>query len=185
MNHADQSALVARALPWLLLLYCGASLLHFVHNAEYLASYPNLPVWISRGSIYFTWLGILAVGLCGYLTLPRSSHSAWARLDGDLCHPGSRWAASLQQSPARGPYCRYERHHLDRGRDCRDCAWCRPMACRPSSATTITLPPFGPTAPSHLIPEWRHARRSYMPAAIGLLIILIVLPLPAFGIRSI
>lgn len=65
MNHAERSAVVARALPWLLLLYCGASLLHFVHNAEYLASYPNLPVWISRGSIYFTWLGILAVGLCG------------------------------------------------------------------------------------------------------------------------
>lgn len=58
---------MARALPWLLMLYCGASLLHFVHNAEYVADYPNLPAWISRGSIYLTWLVILAVGLSGYL----------------------------------------------------------------------------------------------------------------------
>ena len=58
--------LVARALPWLLLLYCGASLLHFVHNAEFVADYPNLPLWISRRSIYFSWFAIFAIGLCGY-----------------------------------------------------------------------------------------------------------------------
>jgi len=58
---------LARALPWLLLLHCGASLVHFVHNAEYVAEYPNLPEWISRQSIYFTWLAIFSIGLCGYL----------------------------------------------------------------------------------------------------------------------
>lgn len=61
-----------RALPWLLLLYCGASLLHFAHNAEYLADYPNLPAWISRASVYFSWCAISAIGLCGYLLYLRS-----------------------------------------------------------------------------------------------------------------
>ena len=57
---------VARSLPWLLLLYCGASLLHFVHNAEFVADYPNLQPWISRKAIYFSWFAIFAIGLCGY-----------------------------------------------------------------------------------------------------------------------
>lgn len=50
-----------------LLIYMGASLLHFVHNAEYVQAYPNLPGWISRSSVYGTWLGITAGGLAGYL----------------------------------------------------------------------------------------------------------------------
>lgn len=62
-----RSAAVARALPWLLLLYCGASLLHFVHNAEYVTDYPNLPAWISRGAIYGTWLAVSSLGLLGYV----------------------------------------------------------------------------------------------------------------------
>ena len=49
-----------------MLLYCGASLLHFVHNAEFIADYPNLPLWISRKAIYFSWFAIFAIGLCGY-----------------------------------------------------------------------------------------------------------------------
>ena len=65
--------IVSRALPWLLLLYCSASLLHFVHNAEFIADYPNLPLWISRKAIYFSWFAILAIGLCGYC-LYRSRH---------------------------------------------------------------------------------------------------------------
>ena len=56
-----------RALLWLLLVYGFASLVHFVHNAEYLAYYPNLPSWLSRGQIYAVWLGITALGLLGYL----------------------------------------------------------------------------------------------------------------------
>ena len=58
--------IVARALPWLLLLYCGTSLLHFVHNAEFIADYPNLPLWISRNAIYFSWFAIFTIGLFGY-----------------------------------------------------------------------------------------------------------------------
>jgi len=50
----------------LLLLYLAASLLHFVHNAEFLADYPNLPAWLSRSDVYLVWLGQAALGLGGY-----------------------------------------------------------------------------------------------------------------------
>jgi hypothetical protein len=51
----------------LLLVYCAASLLHFVHNAEYVQAYPNLPGWITRSGAYGAWLGITAGGLLGYV----------------------------------------------------------------------------------------------------------------------
>ena len=51
----------------LLLVYCAASLVHFVHNAEYAQTYPNLPGWITRASVYWTWLGITAGGVLGYV----------------------------------------------------------------------------------------------------------------------
>ena len=50
----------------LLLLYVAASLLHFVHNAEYLADYPNLPAWLGRADVYLTWLGLAAIGAVGW-----------------------------------------------------------------------------------------------------------------------
>jgi hypothetical protein len=59
-------SLAERALPWLVLLYCAASLVHFVHNAEYLADYPNLPESLSRSRVYVAWLAILAIGVVGY-----------------------------------------------------------------------------------------------------------------------
>ena len=72
MGRTDaDTTLPGRALPWLLLLYCGASLLHFAHNAEYIADYPNLPEWISRASIYGAWCAIFLIGLGGYLLLHR------------------------------------------------------------------------------------------------------------------
>ena len=67
MRGSHIAALASGALPWLLLLYCGASLLHFAHNAEYVADYPNLPHWISRASIYLAWATIFTIGLGGYL----------------------------------------------------------------------------------------------------------------------
>lgn len=45
--------------------YCVASLLHFVHNAEYLAQYPNMPSWLSRGKVYAAWSAITALGVLG------------------------------------------------------------------------------------------------------------------------
>jgi hypothetical protein len=49
-----------------LLLYLTASLLHFTHNAEYLADYPNLPAWLTRADVYVVWLVEAALGICGY-----------------------------------------------------------------------------------------------------------------------
>lgn len=60
---------LARRIPLMLLLlvatYCLASLIHFVHNAEYLSEYPNLPVWLSRSRVYIAWLAITSVGAIG------------------------------------------------------------------------------------------------------------------------
>jgi hypothetical protein len=56
----------SKPLPWLLVFYGLASLVHFVHNAEYLRGYPNLPAWLSRSQIYGAWCGITAIGLVGY-----------------------------------------------------------------------------------------------------------------------
>jgi hypothetical protein len=53
-------------MSWLLAAYGLASFVHFLHNAEYLHGYPNLPMWLSRFQIYGAWCGITAVGLVGY-----------------------------------------------------------------------------------------------------------------------
>jgi hypothetical protein len=58
--------LAGKALPGLLLLYCLASFVHFAHNAEFLAHYPNLPPWLTRVQVYAVWLVVTAVGLLGY-----------------------------------------------------------------------------------------------------------------------
>ena len=46
-------------------LYCIASLIHFAHNAEYIAFYPNMPDWITRENVYIAWLAITGVGVVG------------------------------------------------------------------------------------------------------------------------
>lgn len=55
----------------LLLIYAVASLVHFVHNAEFVADYPNMPASWSRADVYLAWLGMTAVGVCGWLLLAR------------------------------------------------------------------------------------------------------------------
>ncbi len=55
----------------LLLLFCACSLIHFVHNAEYVADYPNLPRTWSRMLVYQAWLGMTAIGLTGWLFYSR------------------------------------------------------------------------------------------------------------------
>ena len=50
---------------WLVCAYSLASLVHFVHNAEYIAFYPNMPSWIGRETVYWAWLAIVAVGVAG------------------------------------------------------------------------------------------------------------------------
>ena len=51
----------------LLALYCATSLAHFVHNAQFLADYPNMPAWLSPVQVMGTWLAITAVGVLGWL----------------------------------------------------------------------------------------------------------------------
>jgi hypothetical protein len=53
-------------LPWVFVLYAAATLLHFAHNAEYLAQYPHLPPSWSRADVYAAWGALMALGLAGY-----------------------------------------------------------------------------------------------------------------------
>lgn len=57
------------ALLCFLLVYCAASLIHHVHNAEFLDEYPNLPAWLSRTRVYAAWLGVTTIGVVGYFLL--------------------------------------------------------------------------------------------------------------------
>ena len=66
---------VPRHLPALMALYCVASFVHFAHNAEFLADYPNLPAWFSRGQVYLAWLAVTAVGALGVALL----RAGWRR----------------------------------------------------------------------------------------------------------
>ena len=61
----------------LILAYCAAGLLHFVHNAVFLHDYPNMPGWLSSARVYAAWCGVTAVGLVGYWL-----HRAGYRLTG-------------------------------------------------------------------------------------------------------
>lgn len=71
VHCAASTPMRSRALLVLLIAYGAASLLHFVHNAEFLAAYPNLPPSLSRWNVYAAWLGVTAVGVLGYLLLRR------------------------------------------------------------------------------------------------------------------
>jgi hypothetical protein len=76
MTVSDTARRANGALPWLLLLYASASLLHFAHNAEYLARYPNLPPSWSRADVYLAWCAVTALGVAGYL-IYRRGHRAF------------------------------------------------------------------------------------------------------------
>ena len=60
-----------RRLTVLLIGYAVASLVHFVHNAEFLTEYPNLPASWTRTGVYLAWGGLSAVGLAGWLMVSR------------------------------------------------------------------------------------------------------------------
>src|SRR5471030_2748356 len=57
---------IAQDLAIFMLVYGAASLVHFVHNAEFLAEYPNLPSWLSRMDVYVAWLALTSIGVLGY-----------------------------------------------------------------------------------------------------------------------
>jgi hypothetical protein len=64
----------SRALPVLLVAFAAASLIHFVHNAEFLADYPGLPQTWTRAGVYGAWLGMTMIGLVGWLLLRAGYH---------------------------------------------------------------------------------------------------------------
>jgi len=65
-TKSEQHVLLA-----LLLIYAVASLVHFTHNAEYLAEYPNLPLSWSRAGVYGAWIAMTLVGVIGWLLVSR------------------------------------------------------------------------------------------------------------------
>ncbi|HWX68831.1 MAG TPA: hypothetical protein VNY25_03950 [Steroidobacteraceae bacterium] len=67
MTAAPVPRRAAQIMPWLLVSYAAASLLHFAHNAEHLLQYPNLPASWSRADICLAWCCVTAVGLLGYV----------------------------------------------------------------------------------------------------------------------
>ena len=60
-----------KALPLLLLAYGAASLVHFIHNAEFLAEYPGLPATWTRAGVYGAGLGMTALGIAGWALFTR------------------------------------------------------------------------------------------------------------------
>lgn len=64
-----------RLLFLLLAVYAMASLVHFVHNAEFLSDYPGLPTSWSRGGVYLAWIGMTAIGALGALLVYRRRDS--------------------------------------------------------------------------------------------------------------
>ena len=53
------------------LVYGAASLIHHVHNAVYLHSYPNLPQSLSVTRVLAEWAATALVGVVGYLLWQR------------------------------------------------------------------------------------------------------------------
>lgn len=69
MNRSSAFTRIPARLLVLLIVYCIASLIHFVHNAEFVADYPNLPAWLTRPKVYLAWLVITSVGVAGLVFL--------------------------------------------------------------------------------------------------------------------
>jgi hypothetical protein len=53
--------------------FCVASLIHFIHNAEFLAQYPGMPKTWTRGGVYGAWALMTAIGFIGY-AMTRTKH---------------------------------------------------------------------------------------------------------------
>jgi hypothetical protein len=88
-SHPARPAALPASLWWLVALYSVASLVHFWHNAEFIAFYPNMPAWLSRDEVYLAWLAVSAVGLVsGVMWL-----SGWRRIA--LCVLGLYGALGL------------------------------------------------------------------------------------------
>jgi hypothetical protein len=52
-------------------IYGVASLVHFWHNAEFIAEYPNLPASWSGVHVYVAWIVMTLIGVIGWLAVSR------------------------------------------------------------------------------------------------------------------
>jgi hypothetical protein len=65
-TSADTFITYHRRLNWLMLAFAVASLIHFTHNAEFIADYPGLPKnWTTNG-VYGAWLVMTLFGLIAW-----------------------------------------------------------------------------------------------------------------------
>jgi hypothetical protein len=70
-RSTHRSAAVPGLLALLLAIYAVASLLHFIHNAEFLPDYPGLPASWTRLGVYAAWAAMTVLGLLGWWLLRR------------------------------------------------------------------------------------------------------------------
>jgi hypothetical protein len=63
-----------RTLSILLVAFFIASLIHFIHNAEFLADYPGLPKTWTRGGVYGAWAAMTAIGVIGWMVARTRFH---------------------------------------------------------------------------------------------------------------
>ena len=74
-THVRKHAL-PRLLRALLVVYALASLIHFAHNAAYLASYPNMPHGWTAAGVCLAWIAMTAIGAIGVVLFARESEKA-------------------------------------------------------------------------------------------------------------
>jgi hypothetical protein len=56
-----------RRLNWLMVAFAVASLIHFIHNAEFIVDYPGMPKnWTTNG-VYGAWIVMTLFGLIAWL----------------------------------------------------------------------------------------------------------------------
>jgi len=88
-----------RTLATCLLIYAAASLLHHIHNAEYLAEYPNLPAWLTPAKVYLVWTAEAVLGLVGYLLL----RSGYRRAGLEVAAAAALFLSALMALKAKTP----------------------------------------------------------------------------------
>lgn len=59
--------LLPKHIQLLVVVFFAANLMHFVHNAEYIAYYPGMPSWLTREKVYLAWVAGASIGLSGLL----------------------------------------------------------------------------------------------------------------------
>lgn len=56
-------------------LYLLASLVHFIHNAEFIEHYPGLPESWTRSGVYLAWIGLTTIGVSGWIFLRKGYYT--------------------------------------------------------------------------------------------------------------